>query len=66
MFYGVFPSGSVVENLLANAGDAGSIPEWGRSPGQGNGYTLQHSCLGILMDRGTWDAPVHEVTKSQT
>ena len=53
MFYGVFPSGCMVENLLASAGDVGLIPEWGRSPGEGNGGTLQHSCLGIPTDRGT-------------
>ena len=43
------PGGSVVKNLPANAGDtgdAGSIPESGRSPGEGNGNPLQYSCLG--------------------
>ena len=38
-----FPGGSVVKNLPANAGDAGSVPELGRSPGEGNGNPLQHS-----------------------
>ena len=47
-----FPGGSVVKNLPANAGDLGSIPGLGRSPGEGNGYTLQYSCLGDTMDRG--------------
>ena len=42
-----FPGGSVVKNLPANSGDAGSIPGSGRSPGEGNGYRLQDSCLGI-------------------
>ena len=41
----------------------GSIPESGRSPGKGNGNPLQSSCLGNLMDRGAWQATVHEVTK---
>ena len=64
MFYGVFPSGSVVENLLANAGDAGSIPGSGRSPGEGNGNPLQYSCLENPMDRGAWRATDHGVAKS--
>ena len=38
-----FPGGSVVKNPPANAGDAGSIPGWGRSPGEGNGNPLQFS-----------------------
>ena len=44
----------MVKNLPANAGDAGSIPEWGRSPGKGNGNPLQYSCLENPMDRGAW------------
>ena len=40
------PSGSVIKNTPANAGDLGSIPGLGRSPGEGNGYPLQYSCLG--------------------
>ena len=59
-----FPGGSVVKNLPANAGDAGdvcSIPEWGRSPGGGNGNPHQYSYLGNPMDRG---ATVHRVTKT--
>ena len=47
-----FPGGSVVKNLPANAGDAGLIPTSGRSPGEGNGYPLQYSCLEISMDKG--------------
>ena len=39
------PGGSVVKNPPANAGDTGSIPGWGRSPGEGNGNPLQYSCL---------------------
>ena len=41
-----FPGGSVVKNLPANAGTAGSIPGLGRSPGDGNHNPLQYSCLG--------------------
>ena len=43
--------GSVVKNLLANAGDVGLIPGLGRSPGERNGNPLQYSCLGNPMDR---------------
>ena len=49
-----FPSGSVVKNLPANAGDLGSIPGSGRSPEEGSGNPLQYSCLGNPMDRGAW------------
>ena len=58
-----FPGGSVVENLPANAGNASSIPGWGRSPGGGNGNPLQYSCLENPMDRGAWRVAVHGVTK---
>ena len=53
----------MVKNLLANAGDMGSIPGSRRSPGEGNGNPLQYSCLGNPMDRGAWWATVHGVTK---
>ena len=46
-----FPDGSVVKNPLANAGDMGSIPGLGRSPGKGNGNPLQCSCLRNPIDR---------------
>ena len=46
-----FPGGSVVKNLPANAGDIGSIPGWGRSPGEGNGNPFQYLCLEISMYR---------------
>ena len=49
-----------------NAGDQGSIPGSGRSPGKGNGNPLQRSCLENPMDRGAWLAIVHGVTKAQT
>ena len=56
----------MVKNPPSNAGDtgnAGSIPEPGRSPGGGNGNPLLSSCLEDSMDRGAWWATVHEVTK---
>ena len=59
-----FPGGSVVKNLPANAGDTGSIPGSGWSPGEENGNSLQSSCLGNPMDREAWWSIVHEVTKS--
>jgi len=59
----------VVKNLPPSAGDlrdTGSIPGWGRSPGEGNDNPLQYSCLEDPMDREAWWATVHRVTKSQT
>ena len=58
-----FLGGLVVNNLPANAGDAGSIPGQGRSPGEGNGNPLQYSCLANLIDRGAWWAAVHGAAK---
>ena len=49
-----------------NAGDPGSAPRSGRSPGEGNGNPLQYSYLENPMDRGTWRATVHGVTKCPT
>ena len=49
-----------------NAGNLGSIPGSGRSPGEGNSNPLQYSCLENPMDRGAWRATVHGVTKSWT
>jgi len=49
----------VVKNLPAYAGDLGSIPGSGRSPGEGNGNSLQYSCVGNPTDRGSWWASVH-------
>ena len=57
-----FPVGAVVKNPFANAGDVGSIPELGRSPGEGNGNPLQY-CLENSMDRGAPRAIVHVVQK---
>ena len=61
-----FPGGSVVKKKkkeVCNAGDMGSIPGSERSPGEGNRNSLQNSCLRSLMDRGTWQATVHGITK---
>ena len=62
---GGFPGGSVVKrgDTVVNAGDVGSAPGLGRSPGEGNGNPLQHSCLGNPMDRGAWRASVHRIAK---
>ena len=59
----------VVKNLPASAGDlraSGSIPGSGSFLGEGNGNPLQYLCLENPMDRGTWQATVHSVAKSQT
>ena len=61
-----FPGDSAVKNLPANAGDESSIPGLRRSPGEGNGNSLQYSCLENPMDQGVWQATVHGVGKSQT
>ena len=58
--------GGSVKNPPANAGDSGLIPGSGRSPGEGNGSSLQYSCLGSPMDRGTWQAASHGVRKGWT
>ena len=61
-----FPSSSDGKASACNAGDQGSIPGSGRSPGKANGNPLQYSCLENSMDGGAWWATVHGVTKSQT
>ena len=61
-----FPGGSEVKASASNVGDPDSIPGWGRSPGEENGYPLQYSCLENPMDRGAWRAIVHRVAKSRT
>ena len=58
-----FPGGSVIKNLPANAGKACSIPGSGRSPGEGNGYPLQYTCLENSLDRGDWWVIVQRVPK---
>ena len=68
MVYSVlgFPGGSEVKASACNAGDLGSIPGSGRSPGEGNGNPLQYSCLENPMGGGAWWATVHGVAKSRT
>ena len=56
----------MVKNPPTNTGDTDSIPRLGRSPGGENGNPLQYSCQENPMDRGTWQATVHGVAKSQT
>ena len=58
--------GSDGKESVCNAGDLDSVPGLGRSPGEGNGNSLQYSCLENPMDRGAWWATVHVVTKSLT
>ena len=58
-----FPGSSVGKDSACSAGDLGPIPGSERSPGEGNGYPLQCSCLENPMDRGAWWATVHEVNK---
>ena len=59
-----FPDDSVVKNLPDSAGD--TIPGSGRSPGGGNGNSLQCSCLGNPRDKGAWQATDHSIAKSST
>ena len=61
-----FPDSSVGKESACNAGDLGSIPRSGRSPGEGNGNPLQYSGLENPVDRGTWRATVPGLAKSQT
>ena len=62
-FFQGFPGGSHNKESACNARDPGLTPGLGRSPGEGNGYPLQHSCLENSMDSGAWQATVHAVTK---
>ena len=61
-----FPGGSDAKPSAYNAGDPGSIPGLGRSPGEGNGTPLRCSCLENPIDGGAWWATVLGVTKSRT
>ena len=61
-----FPGGSDGKASIYNAGDLGSNPGSGRSPGEGNGNPQQYSCLENPTDRGAWQATVYGVAKSQT
>ena len=58
-----FPGGSNSRESACNAGDPGSIPGSGISPGEENGNPLQYSCLGNPLDRGAWQATVHRDPK---
>ena len=58
-----FPGGSNGKESAWNTGDPGSIPGSGRSPGEGNGNTLQYSCLENYMNTGAWQATVHGVQR---
>ena len=60
------PGGSDGKESTCDAGDPGSIPGLGGSPGESNGYPLQYSCLENPMDRRAWQATVHGVAKSRT
>ena len=61
-----FPGGSEGKASACNAGDLGSIPGPGRSPGEGNGNPLQYSCLENPMNREAWQTTVHGISKSWT
>ena len=61
-----FPHSSVGKESACNAGDQGSIPESGRSPGEGNGNPLQYSCLENSMDRGASRLASMESQESDT
>ena len=56
----------MVKHPPANAGDVGLIPGSRRPPGEGHGNPLQYSCLENSMDRGAWQATVHNVAKNWT
>ena len=64
LIYMGFPGGSESKESACNVGDLGLIPELRRSPGEGNGYTPQYSCLENSIARGAWQGMVHGVTKS--
>ena len=60
-----FPGGSIGKESACSAGGLGSVPGLGRSPGEGNGNSLQDSCLENPMDGRAWWAAVHGVAKSR-
>ena len=61
-----FPGSSTGKESACNAGDPSSIPESGRSAGEGNGYPLQYSCLENPKDTVVWRPTVYEVAKNKT
>ena len=60
-----FLGGSDGKESARSAGNPGLISGLGRSPGEGNGYPLQYSCLENSMDRGAWKTTAHGISKSQ-
>ena len=58
-----FPGGSDGKEFACNAGELGSIPGLGISPGERKGYPLQYFCLENSMDRAAWQATVHGVAR---
>ena len=62
----VFPGGSLGKESACIVGDLGSVPGSGRSPEEGNGSSIEYSCLENSMNRGAWWATAHGVTESQT
>ena len=58
--------GSDDKESACNAGDLGSIPGSGRSPGEGNDYPLQYACLENSIDRGAWQATVHGIHRTES
>ena len=60
-----FPGGSAGKESAFSAGDPGSIPGLGSSPGEGNGNLFQYSCLQNAMDGEAWQATIYGVEKSQ-
>ena len=66
MHFAISLGGSDGKESAYSAGNWGSIPGSGRSPGEENGYPFQYSCLENFMDKGAWWATVHGVAKSQT
>ena len=64
--YEGFHGGSDSKESACNEGDPGLIPGLGRSPGGGNGYPLQYSCLENAVDRRAWWAAVHGFAKTRT
>ena len=63
-WYKRFPCSSVSKESACEAGDLGSVPGSGRSPGEGTGNPLQYPCLGNPMERGAWWATVHGIAES--
>ena len=61
-----FPGGSAGKESACSAGDLGSIPGWGRSPGEGNDYPLEYSGPENSMDGEDWRATIHGVAESDT